>query len=95
MDREPALPPPLDDPFHVAEAILGAATSEKRAIKVSAMSKMNVALAKFVPALGERLAEKQMDRQHYDEPPRDPSGSLYEPKRTGYAYGSGGRRVKK
>ena len=92
MDREPALPTPLDDPFHVAEKILEAATSEKRAIKVSAMSKMNVAIAKFAPALGERMAAKQMDRQHYDEPPRDPEGSLHEPKRTGLTYGTGGKR---
>lgn len=94
MDREPALLRPLDDPFHVAEAILAAASSEKRAIKVSAMAKMNVALAKFAPALGERMSQKQMERQHYDEPPRDPRGTLFEPKRTGSAYGSGGRRVK-
>jgi short-subunit dehydrogenase len=94
MDREPALPPPLDDPFDVAEAILEAATSEKRAIKVSAMAKMNTALAKFVPAIGERMAEKLIERQQYDEPPRDQSGALFQPKRSGRAYGTGGRRAK-
>ena len=93
MDREPALPTPLDNPFHVAEAILQAATSDKRAIKVSTTAKMNTAMAKFAPALGDRMAAKQMDRQQYDEPPRDPEGSLHEPKRTGRTYGSGGVRA--
>ena len=94
MDREPALPTPLDDPFHVAEKILEAATSEKRAIKVSTMAKMNVAIARFAPAIGDRMASKQMDRQHYEEPPRNPSGALYVPAATGRVYGSGGRRAK-
>jgi short-subunit dehydrogenase len=41
MEREPALPTPLDDPFDVAKAILEAATTEKRSIKVSGAAKMN------------------------------------------------------
>jgi short-subunit dehydrogenase len=94
MDKEPALPTPLDDPFHVAEKILAAATSEKRAIKVSAMAKMNVMLAKFAPMLGERMAAKQMDRQQYDEPPRNPRGSLHTPSIGGRVYGTGGKRSK-
>ena len=93
-DREPALPTPLDNPFHVAEAILAAATSDKRSIKVSATAKLNTAMAKFAPGIGDRMAAKQMDRQHYDEPPRDPEGSLYETKRTGLTYGTGGKREK-
>ena len=91
-DREPALPTPLDDPFHVAEAILDAATSDKRAIKVSMTARLNTAMAKFAPAIGDRIAAKQMDRQSYDEPPRDPEGALHRPKRTGLAYGTGGVR---
>ena len=94
MDKEPALPTPLDDPFHVAEKILEAATSEKRAVKVSAMAKMNVAMAKFAPALGEKMAAKQMDRQQYDEPPRNPSGALHAPSTAGRVYGTGGKRAK-
>ena len=92
MDREPALPTPMDTPFHVAEAILEAATSDKRSVKVSATAKLNTAMAKFAPAIGDRMAAKQMDRQQYDEPPRDPAGALHESKRTGMTYGSGGRR---
>lgn len=94
MDREPALPTPLDDPFHVAEKILHAATSEKRAIRVSGMAKMNVMISKFAPAIGERMAAKQMDRQQYDEPPRNPRGSLHTPSTAGRVYGAGGRRAK-
>lgn len=92
MDREPALPTPLDDPLDVAEAILDAATSETRAKRVSGMAKLNTTMAKFAPALGDRMAAKQMERQQYDEPPRDPRGSLHGPGRTGELYGSGGNR---
>jgi short-subunit dehydrogenase len=94
MDQEPALPTPLDNPFHVAEAILEAATSDKRSIKVSSTAKMNTAMAKLLPAIGDRIAAKQMDRQQYDEPPRDPEGALHETKRTGRTYGTGGVRDK-
>ena len=86
--RAPAAP---RRPFDVAGAIPEAATYGKRAIKVSAMVKMNTALAKFAPAIGDRMAEKQTGRQQYDEPPRDPGGSLYEPKRTDRTYGIHGR----
>lgn len=94
MDREPALPMPLDDPFHVAEKILRAATSEKRTIKVSGMAKMNVMISKFAPVIGELMAAKQMDRQQYDEPPRNARGSLHTPSNAGRVYGTGGRRAR-
>ncbi len=94
-EKEPALPTPLDDPFHVAEAILEASTSGKRAIKVSSTAKLNTMMARFAPKVGDRMAAKQMDRQHYDEPPRNPAGTLYgPPPATGRAYGSGGKRAK-
>lgn len=92
MDQEPALPTPLDDPFHVAEAILEAAEHEQRAIKVSGMAKLNTMLAKFAPALGDRMAAKQVERQQYAEPPREPEGTLFEPGETGEVHGSGGER---
>jgi short-subunit dehydrogenase len=92
-DKEPALPTPLDDPFHVAEKILEAATHEKRSIKVSGMAKMNVMMAKFAPALADKMAARQMDRQNYDEPPRNPSGSLHAPADAGAIYGTGGPRA--
>src|SRR4051794_15674198 len=54
MEREPALPTPLDDPFDVANAILGAATHERRSIKVSAAAKLNTSMAKFAPKLADK-----------------------------------------
>jgi hypothetical protein len=55
---------------------------------------MNVLLAKFAPAIGERMAARQMDRQQYDEPPRNPRGALHAPSTAGRVYGTGGRRAK-
>jgi short-subunit dehydrogenase len=92
MDKEPALPTPLDDPFHVAEKILEAATHEKRSIKVSNAAKMNVMMAKFAPALADKMGAKQMERQNYDEPPRNPAGALHAPTDSGRVFGEGGPR---
>jgi short-subunit dehydrogenase len=93
MEKEPALPTPLDDPLDVAHAILKAATHETRSIKVSAMAKMNTALAKFAPPIADRMGVKQMDRQEYNEPPRNPSGSLHQPSDAGSVRGTGGPRA--
>jgi len=92
MDREPALPTPMDDPYDVANAILDAATSKKRTVRVSGSAKRNTVVARFAPPLAERIAAKQMDNQRYNEPPRHPEGTLYQPGGEGLAYGPGGRR---
>jgi short-subunit dehydrogenase len=92
MEQEPALPKPLDDPFDVAKAILEAATTEKRSIKVGGESKLNVLMAKFAPKLADKIGTKQMERQQYAEPPRNPAGSLHEPSDAGQIRGSGGPR---
>ncbi|HET9441307.1 MAG TPA: SDR family oxidoreductase [Longimicrobiales bacterium] len=94
MAQEPALPEPMDDPYHVAEKILDAATTEKRAIIVSRSAKMNVLLSKFAPKVADRVGQQYFEKQKYDEPPRDPSGTLYKPGHSGRAYGSGGQRAK-
>jgi short-subunit dehydrogenase len=94
MDQEPALPEPMDDPYHVADKILQAATTEKRAIIVSRSAKMNVMMSKFAPKVADRTAQAYFEKQQYDEPPRDPSGTLYKPGHGGRAYGSGGKRAK-
>ena len=49
------------------------------------------ALLEAVPALADRMAAKQADRQQYDEPPRDPTGALFAPSESGRVRGSGGR----
>ena len=94
MDQEPALPEPLDDPYHVADKILEAATTEKRATIVSSSAKMNVLMSKFAPRVADRMGQKYFDKQQYEEPPRDPSGTLYKPGHSGRVYGSGGQRAK-
>ena len=95
MDQEPALPEPLDDPYHVADKILDAATTVKRAIIVSRSAKMNVLMSKFAPKVADKTAQSYFNRQQYEEPPRNPGGTLYEPGHSGRAYGSGGQRAKK
>lgn len=90
MDQEPKLPTPLDDPMDVAEAILEAAVTPMRSKKVSLTAKVNTATAKFAPALGERMAAKQVDRQQYAESPRHPEGTLFSAGESGQVRGSGG-----
>jgi short-subunit dehydrogenase len=88
MDREPKLPTPLIDPQRVANAILKAATEPVRDIKVGMMSKINTTMAKIAPALGEKIAAKQANRQQYDQPPsRDPEGALWHASGGGDIYG--------
>lgn len=95
MDKEPKLPPPLDAPEDVAEAILKAAVKPVRSKKVGALSKVNTATAKLAPSLGDKLSARQADRQQYDEDPRDPQGTLERAGElvgiAGHVHGSGGR----
>jgi short-subunit dehydrogenase len=83
MPREPKLPTPQIDPQQVAEAILDAATNHRRALKVGLNAKINTLLANVAPGLADSMAAKQVDRQHYDEAPRNPEGTLYVPSETG------------
>ena len=76
MAEEPKLPSPLDDPQDVAKAIVDAAVTPTRSKKVGLMSKVNTATAKIAPTLGDKMAAKQLNRQQYDEPPRNPEGTL-------------------
>lgn len=88
MDKEPKLPTPQIDPLRVANAILKAAIEPTRDIKVGMMSKINTATAKIAPALGEKIAARQADRQQYDQPPsRDPQGGLWHASGGGDIYG--------
>ena len=89
MDKEPKLPTPMIDPLQVAQAILDAATSEQRDVKVGAMAKVNTAMFHFAPAIADWMAGKQADRQQYDEAPRNPDGALYRPGESGHMHGRG------
>ena len=53
MDKEPKLPTPMIDPEQVAEAILKAAVSGGRDVKVGAMAVMNTVLSKFLPSVAD------------------------------------------
>jgi short-subunit dehydrogenase len=89
MDKEPKLPTPQIEPEKVAGAILHAATEPTHSIKVGAGAKLNAALAKLVPGLAKKLEAMQAGRQQYDEPPRDPEGTLNKPGEAGQKKGSG------
>jgi short-subunit dehydrogenase len=87
MDREPKLPTPMDDPEKVAGAILHAAIEPTTEAKVGATSKLNALIAKLSPSLAKKLEGKQAGRQQYDEPPRDPEGTLDKPGEAGPVTG--------
>lgn len=89
QDKEAALPTPQIAPEKVAEAILDAATHHRRDVKVGAMSKLNTTISKLIPSLGDKLSAGQAERQHYEEPPRNPEGTLYVPGESGQTHGSG------
>jgi short-subunit dehydrogenase len=89
MQKEPKLPDPQIDPQRVADAILDAACHPRRAVKVGAMAHVNTAVAKVAPSIGDKLSAKQADRQQYDEPPRDPEGTLNKPGEEGRIKGTG------
>jgi short-subunit dehydrogenase len=91
MSQEPKLPTPQIEPERVAAAILDAATRPVRDVRVGAMAGVNTTIAKLAPALGDKIAARQVSRQQYDEPPRQPEGTLFSPGGRGHVHGSGPR----
>jgi short-subunit dehydrogenase len=89
MAKEPKLPTPQIDPQTVADAILFAATNHRRAIKVGLGAKVNTLVSKLAPGLGDTMAAKQATRQQYDEPPRNPEGTLHHAGEQGRIVGTG------
>jgi len=69
MDREPKLPPPVIEPDQVAEAILKAATTGGRDVKVGAMAVVNTAVSTMLPTLGDKMSVKRGMSQMDDVPP--------------------------
>jgi short-subunit dehydrogenase len=92
MDKEPKLPSPMIEPEKVAAAILEAAVDPTAERKVGAMAKLNATIAKLSPRLAAKLEAMQAGRQQYDEPPRDPEGTLDKPGESGQVRGSGPAR---
>jgi short-subunit dehydrogenase len=98
QDKEAKLPTPQIEPQQVADAILEAAVTPTRSKKVGVMAAVNTTMAKVLPSLGDKMAAMQADRQHYDEPPRNPEGALYRPSQetqvAGQMHGIGGREAR-
>jgi short-subunit dehydrogenase len=91
LEHEPKLPAPRLDPHQVADAILQAATSPTRSLKVGAVASFDVAMEKLLPGVVDVLSVFQVPRQQTDAPPRDPAGTLYKPGSEGRIYGCGGK----
>ena len=98
QDKEAKLPDPMIEPQKVADAILEAAVKPTRAVRVGTQAVLNTVAAKFAPGLADKMAAKQVDRQHYDERPRNPDGTLDRPSEsTGVVdqtHGTGGVKPK-
>jgi len=75
----------------VADAILEAATAGGRDVTVGAMAKMNVAMAKMMPGLGDKLSARRGGQQQVDELPHHPEGTLYAPGESGRVHGDPGK----
>jgi hypothetical protein len=62
------------------------------------MAKVNTTLATLAPSIADMMAAKQVNNQHYDEPPRVPAGTLRQPSEAtgvvGRTHGTGGRVAK-
>jgi len=97
-DKEPKIPDPQDDPAHVAEAILAAAETPIREKKVSISASLNSMLAKVAGGVTDFLTGKKVKDMHYDEPPRNPAGTLNQSSEAagsaGQTHGSGGKQKK-
>jgi NADP-dependent 3-hydroxy acid dehydrogenase YdfG len=89
LPQEPKLPSPLIEAEKVAQAILDAATSPTRSTKVGTMAVLNTTMAKFMPALADMMARKQIGRQQRDEAPHAREGTLYRAGESGRVRGRG------
>jgi len=88
MAKQADLPTPMIDPQQVADAILDAAENPTRTVKVGVMSKVNTFVAKNMPAMGERMAAKQVKNLQRDEPAHDREGILHMPSESGQIHGN-------
>jgi short-subunit dehydrogenase len=87
-EHEPRLPDPAYPPEEAAKAILHAAAHGGRDLYVGGAGKAMVGMQTAAPQLMDWIGQKHMiGQQQRDEPPRDPSGSLYRPGRGGRTRG--------
>ncbi len=89
MACAPKLPSPQVDPHRVAAAILNAAVTPARDVKVGVLATLDTAMSKLAPGLVDRLSVLQVPRQQTGEPAMETEGTLYKPGSTGRIYGRG------
>ena len=94
LKNEPKLPGPQLDPHQVAAAILQAATTPTRNLKVGAIASLDVAVGKFLPGVADVLSVFQVPRQQTDQPAREREGALYRPRSEGRIYGCGNGKAR-
>lgn len=94
MSHEPKLPSPQIEAQQVAKAILDAAEHPKRDVKVGLTAVRNTLMAKLAGGLADKMVASLVHEQHYDEPPRDPLGTLDRPGYSGRTSGTGGASTK-
>lgn len=92
MDKEPKLPGPTIEAEQVADAILDAAVTVRRDVKVGFRAVVDTLVANLGGRLADKMVARTADQQHYDEPPRDPEGTLEKPGKSGQVRGSGGKK---
>ena len=89
LEQQPKLPSPQLDPHRVSAAILQAAATPTREVKVGVMATLDVAVEKLAPALADHIAVLQVPRQQRDEAARDTMGNLFRARGDGLVYGRG------
>jgi short-subunit dehydrogenase len=78
--RKLKVPNPTYEPESVAEAILEAAETGKRERIVGAAGKVFSQQRKLVPALVDAMFARQLERDHFQDEPQEPThGNLWEP----------------
>lgn len=87
----PSVSTRLEDPFHVAERILEAATDEKRSVRISNPSKLNVLMALFSPALDDAIADPRKSASRGWR--RNSDGALHRRSDSGRIFGEGRPRL--
>lgn len=88
-DHELTLPPPVYAPEEVANAILHAATHQKRDIYVGGGGKIMSSTNKYAPSLMDWVDKKIMTKQQLkDKPAHHQDGSLYQPGDDGQVHGN-------
>lgn len=100
MSAQPKLPTPMIAPERVADAILDAATTPRRDVRVGAGASFNVMTARMAPLFADVGMKLQIGRQQRAEPPADPLGALERPSEAtlagaGAIHGRGNRNATK